>query len=780
MQMKLTHYIYICTSLAMLTSCHHDDIDRVYTVGEEDNAIRLEAGIVDGGATVKTRASWDNGTGDRHGKHLTLAEGIKMTLQVNGVWTNHKDAYGQNATAVTKETTATVGEDTSNSKHNPVSMAPQLYWDDYGTADPENKETGRTTGLTIYGVAINDATQSALAVSNWESLTWTLPSDQSTTANDWTKNDLIISNNVRVTPGGDGTLKFDEWKNGSSNNLLEFKHAMSKITVNLKANKGFPTSGSNLIGNTPNKFESNPTVELLTRNESGDELNYAVTKGSVNIQTGAVTASSEESDKEKVVMKQEHVHEAWPNDASEFQYTVQMTALVVPGTVLGATHNDGNATTLSTAQKKTIAKITADGNVYYVNAQNISVAMGSTFTTEPGKNYILNITVDKTEVHVEATIANWVDVVAAEATPKIEITSNYGTAGNNFNKDYSFYFSTNKDYIADDQDFYGTLATDATLYGEERKYVNSSSQFNTPLYWPNHSTKYFFRGVWPETTTISSETLSSSDATSVSDKKPSVSVFTAKDDNKLHQGIYVRNMKYVENTFPSDLMVAIPTFIAQDEDSRFNEPEDGIPATEGKISMNFTYRMAQVEVHLKSSGSGLADNIDFGSSDGANIAQVTISNGMTAGYVLLADGSVKYATGATSASYEMTPRLTDLTSVVVPTAEIYAGTMNWIDYPTLVRHDAVIPQSLGTDDLPLKFVIKTGSVSLTYDTYEIPIKDIPITSINEIPQSAGTKITEWEAGKHYIYTLRITKTKVTIEASMQNWIPVIAGGDFWL
>lgn len=730
----------------MLTACRHDDIDRVYTVGEEDNAICLEAGIVDGGATVKTRASWDNGTGDRHGKHLTLAEGIKMTLQVSGTWTGHKDASDNLLENISYTTTAEVGAETStDSKHNSISLSTPLYWDNYGTADPTNATTGRTAGLTIYGVAINDATQSAPTVSSWENLPCSVVNNQT---GGWSSRDLIISNNVKpTTDGGDGTLVFDNWKNGTGNNLLEFKHVMSKVTFILAAGKGFPNG----------KFEGEPTVQM----------HGFFTSGNVNIKDGITSSPSGNLDSES---KPTNIETYCENTTKTEQATVTRSALVFPGRTLSGSEH--------------IATVTADGNIYKITAANIYTAMtqasGPGATMKSGYNYILKIKVDKTEVHVEATIANWVDVVAAEATPKIEITSNYGTAGNNFNKDYSFYFSTNKDYIADDQDFYGTLATDATLYGEERKYVNSSSQFNTPLYWPNHSTKYFFRGVWPETTTISSETLSSSDATSVSNKKPSVSVFTAKDDNKLHQGIYVRNMKYVENTFPSDLMIAIPTFIAQDEDSRFNEPEDGIPATEGKISMNFTYRMAQVEVHLKSSGSGLADNIDFGSSDGANIAQVTISNGMTAGYVLLADGSVKYATGATSASYEMTPRSTDLTSVVVPTAATYAGTMNWIDYPTLVRHDAVIPQSLVTDDLPLKFVIITGSESLTYDTYEIPIKDIPITSINGIPQSAGTKITEWEAGKHYIYTLRITKTKVTIEASMQNWIPVIAGGDFWL
>ena len=129
----------------------------------------------------------------------------------------------------------------------------------------------------------------------------------------------------------------------------------------------------------------------------------------------------------------------------------------------------------------------------------------------------------------------------------------------------------------------------------------------------------------------------------------------------------------------------------------------------------------------------------------------------------------------------MTPKSSVLTSVSIPEATEYAQTGFWSSHPTLVRHDAIIPQSLGTDASPLKFVITTGSEDMTYDTYAIAIKDITLSSINEVAcTEANNKITEWEAGKHYTYTLKITKTKVSIEATIQDWIPVVAGGDFWL
>lgn len=772
--MKINNYKYIIgAALALLSSCG-DDIDPVYTVGEADNAIVLNAGAYEGGSKVMTRAVDDN-----HSKHLALANGIKMRLQVSGTWAGHKDTSDQDASNVVKETTATVGAETgSGTKHNSVTFsttstpAEMLYWDDFGTADPANKETGRTTGLTIYGVAVNDASiSSAPEVQNWESLEWTLDDNQSTTANDWTKKDLIISNNNQTGSGFDGPLKFDTWK--TSGGLLEYKHAMSKITINLKANKGFPTSGTNLVGNTTNKFESNPSVELLTRNSENEEIAYAVTKGTVNVKTGAVTASTVNDDQKKITMKLDHVHEAWATGATDFKYTVQMTALVVPGTVLGATHTDGNSTTPSTAEKKTIAKITVDDNVYYVNAQKISEAMGSVFTTEPGKNYILNINVDKTEVHVSATIADWMDVTAAEATPKINITTSYGADGTPFPKEsLSFYYSKAKDAPATDK--YG-ISTSTYYAADATGTVSGGNITLEPaIYWPTHNTKYFFRGVWPTTKT---------DGTT-----PSVTL------NDNHQGISVQNSKYEENTSPSDLMIGIPLkknadgSLQKDANGKYIHDENdgtGISATEGTITLNFTYRMAQVIVQLKSSGwddtkdpKVLKDNnVDFGSAGtgGANQAKVEIVNGYDQGYILLADGS---ASLTHKGDYVMTPLSTTLPSEVPDFADdtfSYATDANKF----LVRHDAVIPQSLGTTETDaLKFKITTGSLTdeSKQDIYYISIKDI----LAQENGGSTKSITAWEAGKKYTYTLNITKTEVKIKATITPWIDVVAGGDFWL
>lgn len=763
--MRFRSYTYLLATIAVLSACQKEE--PVYTVGEADNVISLSAGAYEGGSMVMTKA----GSEDNHEKHGLLTQGTQLRMQVIGTWTGKADGSAPHGTissnTVTQVTTATVGAETATaSKHNAVTFneTEKLYWDDYGTADPANKTSGRVAGLTIYAAAVDGVASAPVidgtAGKQWNALNWSLDADQNQT--DWVAKDLLVSNNIK-SGGSDGCYKFDEKASGK---ILEFKHAMSKITINLKANNGFPSSasaGQTLVGNTPNKFEANPEVYILSRNSSKEEIAYAMTNGNVNVTTGVATGTSES--KQIIKSKLDNVHPAWDQGSEEFKYTVQYTALVYPGTVIGASGDDAKA--------MTIAKIVADGNVYYIDAEKISLAINGVndYKTESGKNYILNINVNKTDVDIAATVAEWTDVTAAPADPKIDITTNYGdeaTSSNVFSQSFSLYVSKTKEYTPTEF-FYGEAKNADNLYAENRWFNTTGAIDNklylgndpAPFYWPNHNTYYYFRGVYPRTKTNSSES------------GPGVTDFVYADANP-HQGILVQNAKYNSSSFPSSLMIGIPSKKQADGTWTPDEGTQGISATEGKITLNFTYRMAQVEVRLVSSGydsdeNPLSDNIDFGEGS-AEQAVVSILNGYDQGYVLLKDGS---AIGTSYGTY-VQKAVSDAKPDSKPTAP--AGYTDSFYH----RHDAVIPQSLtGKDGNPLKFQIVTGPDG-NKDTYTIDIKDIIVSKIGNDVQPKNTKISEWEAGKHYVYTLKITKTKMKIEATIVDWIPVVAGGDFWL
>lgn len=505
--MRLKHYLYI-TTLVLLTACNNSD-ELTDGTPRANDAIQLSAGIVKGSHAVMTRAAGDT--------YQALTEGTAIALQVSGTWTGHTQEE------VVKTTTAEAELSTKTS--NGLSLTPVLYWDDYGMADPANATTGRTTGLTIYGAAVNGLT-TAPAISNYTALVWDVNADQTT---GWSEKDLLISNNVKA----DNTYKFDARDTGKQ---LEFRHALSKVTVSLKAGEGFADS----------KFVNDPTVTLL---------DWAHTNGTVNVTDGTVTLGNNTG----VTMYQAAT--------AATGYNVTKEALVMPGSAF--------------IKGADIIRINADDNIYYVSSEKIRAAINAADhdtddLTKAGKNYIIKVTVNKTDIQVSATVVDWTTVEATEEHPKILVNNAYGDKGKSFDKAFDFYRSTslNNGYSKD----------------AEMSYATATGWTMTPqLYWPDHLTHYQFRGVWPTT----------------------AKVVDGKDATMDMQVIKVNNVAYQEGTFPSDLLIARPE-IAEDAVCTNKEPghtttklfEGGICATEGNINLNFRYMMAQVEVNLITASSG--------------------------------------------------------------------------------------------------------------------------------------------------------------------------------
>ena len=301
--MRLKHYLYI-TTLVLLTACNNSD-ELTDGTPRANDAIQLSAGIVKGSHAVMTRAAGDT--------YQALTEGTAIALQVSGTWTGHTQEE------VVKTTTAEAELSTNTS--NGLSLTPVLYWDDYGMADPANATTGRTTGLTIYGAAVNGLT-TAPAISDYTALVWDVNADQTT---GWSEKDLLISNNVKA----DNTYKFDERDTGKQ---LEFRHALSKVTVSLKAGEGFADS----------KFVNDPSVTLL---------DWAHTNGTVNVTDGTVTLGNNTG----VTMYQAAT--------AATGYNVTKEALVMPGSAF--------------IKGADIIRINADDNIYYVSSEKIRATINA-------------------------------------------------------------------------------------------------------------------------------------------------------------------------------------------------------------------------------------------------------------------------------------------------------------------------------------------------------------------------------------------------------------------
>ena len=765
MMQKYSHTkIYtLLLSIALLAACSSSDaLTGGSTTDHPNGAIELSAGIVEGGSALVTRA----GAEDNHTTpgHLILTGGTQLALQVSGTWTGHTPS------SVVQTTTATVGSETSpGSKHNNLSCSPVLYWDDYGTADPDNT-AGRNEGLTIYGAAINGKT-TAPTVSDWTSLSWTLDADQSDANETPVDKDLLISNNVKDVNSDTndqmdhGRYLFDYRSQGK---LLEFRHALSKITVNLRANEGF----------TGNVFSSIPEVKLTSNDASTSLTEWPLTTGTVNITTGNITSQSGNA-----------VVTMFNSATTTAGWTKTYEALVMPGSEF-------------TSDNAIIARINADGNIYYVTAEKIRAAItaedlktGEKFLTLSGKNYVINVIVNKTDIDVTATVTDWVTVEAAEVAPIINITANFpNPIISRYRYDqFSFYRSLSDNGINDGYSF----GDDANLiqngfYKPESRITHTTLSlwgWDPQRYWSNHNQHYQFRLVWPRTTTDTKET---------DPNHPHVERKSYDDGSTYQQVIEIFNEPYealytesdngtdpvtivddaTHHPYPSNLMIARPEFMADDPSTTDvdesdpictnNEPghthkhlySEGICAREGEIVLTFRYVMSQVEVNLTTTST--ESSVDL------NGATVAITNVYSKGDVKLGDRGVIQTSNI--GNYTLDP-----VAVVVDdpaTEEIDENTVS-----KRKRHSAIVPQMLtfstarASTNVQFKITLGNG------DVYYADIQPIPV-------QEAGSSIpaapvTAWESGKHYVYTLNISKTQIKATATLANWTTVEASEEVW-
>ena len=367
----------------------------------------------------------------------------------------------------------------------------------------------------------------------------------------------------------------------------------------------------------------------------------------------------------------------------------------------------------------------ADGNEYLVTAKKMNEALATArhATFQQGTNYVFQITVNKTGVDVTATIKEWNEITAENEAPIINFDKCYGQDGAAFTETFSLYRSTDKmeGYTG------GSDHADITYDDELKRYVMTPQ-----LYWPDHKTHYFFRAIWPAATPIDG-------------------------GNR----ILVHNEAYTARQYPSDLRIGMPRKAdgTPDETCKNGHGVEGICATdapdgsthddEGKIHLNFRYAMSQVSVQLKTNEEDVSstNRVTFDKN-----TTVEILNGYTAGALMLGDGSSDFD-GNTPATYTMS---------------------NDNDAPKKYEYyrDAIVPQALTNDDGDLKFRITVGD-----DAYEtvLGIKDIPVT-IGGVQQ----KINAWEPGKKYVYTLTITKTGVTVTATIADWDTVTADTPIWM
>ena len=588
------------------------------------------------------------------------------------------------------------------------------YWDD---------AFGRAAKLSVFAVAVPNRTdidvESKLTAGSgtWftettenEKINWAVSTEQ--TAETLANEDLTYSNNIQEggldgvysydftnekypdysTNLADGQMQFRLRDNGDvtgpgkfDKGHLIFNHAMSRITVNLKKGDGFDGAESF-------KFATGTNVQVLGVPVSGN----------LDLSTGTWSGVANNTIAKMVLL----------TPAAGATYSLM--AQILPGYEISKTSNTN------------LLSFTIDNNTYYITQAQMYDALkeavtndGTKITMAEGKNYIFQITVNKTQIaNVTAQVEPWVDVTSAVWEPsnaRITLNSIYDSQSGVASTDFDLYRlldespTISDSYVGKNWD--GNYTDKASSLTD-----NGNGGWDTDWYFESNKSYYHFRTV---------------------DENTTVETTPAKDYFEITAGS-------VANTDPhwGAPMTQEPVYdIAKGYEDALSP---AIGATSDNINITDQHMMSKVIINLQTTTGD--DKVDFTGS------QVYITQIHTEGQVQMGNGLIT-PTGAPG-ECEMDGNA--------------AG--NRFTY-------AVVPQALvrgSNDEDYVGITIVTGDNNQYYIVKKLS-EIVATTVTNEKNQTQGAAIERWYPGHTYEYTFTLKKAAIDkITCTVQGWVNVVA------
>ena len=748
-------YFYaLCMATALGTvGCSDDEVP-----GELDNSMKtpIQFSMTDEGGSAITKAGFMTRAG------FTRNTAIVMKM---------KSVHSTNTSDVKYTVTNAVAEtEISDKKYSKVTFANstsginQRYWDD---------AHGRNSQLSIFAVAVpNQPTASSQLKLNGSSTAdpwFTEPAEDltinwkvtntGTTAESIDKEDLVYSNNIqkgstekgvvewdfrtatyKIYDGGDfsnlvaGTMKFQlkeaakpDGPGKFDTGHLNFKHALSRVTLNIKADEGF----------APADYADGKVKEV--------HLNNVPYKGTFNVQDGTWTVT--DADKGKVDL----VKEAAP----ETNYNLKYTGQIVPEYVIQKGNENVN-----------MLQFTINNNVYYVTDKMVDAALdiagnasllnkvSGNIVMKPGKNYVLNITVKKTKIEsITATLADWLPVTGSHEQNNAYLTfSNFVEKGNHCGEfdlyrieDNSLTPSTDGTYQA--KNWYSGYFEDkakATLTDK------GSNIWATNWFFESNIHFYHFRSV--------------------------------NKDIEIKEGTETPKKDYFEIQTGKDYHWGAPMTKNGGKDPKYDVDKGyadfisyAIGATESTIKLQEFHMMSKVDIVLTTTSG--ADKVSLYDEATKTGTTVKITKIFQAGKVEMGRGLVT-TTGVRSDYEVKTPDQTseDTYYKKQPVDGTTAAVSN-------VYTSLVIPQALVEADVYVGLEIQTPDKNMYYVVQKLSEIKAGVTTPADdgYNHTNGDKIQRWYPGHHYTYTLTLKKTGIDkITCSLADWKEITGSSDVTL
>lgn len=716
--MKQTFYP-LCLALGLIaTACSSDS--PTLPDNQPENALKtpitFSSGVAGGSvgrATVITS-----------GEDRGFTSATDLVMHIRSV--NSNDASEKRYTRTTA--TAQIGSGTQSSVT--FDANDYRYWDD---------AYGRAAQLSVFAVAVADKKFDATSLNGnslqeagnngWtttapnHTLEWTVSETQTETT--IAQEDLVYSNNNRT--GSEMKFKLDnnEVPNGPGKfdtGELKFDHALTRITVKLKAGKGFDGAAF--------AFTNSKNVELVNM----------PTKGTLDVENGTWTLSAEAADKKNI-----NTHKETTNDTG-ISHTLR--AQIFPNYSLSSSETATN-----------MMQFTIDENTYYVtqaiaykalfdNKTNngLDIEETGTYSLAQGKNYIFTITVNKAAISVTATVAKWADVEAEN------IEKN--------NAHLSFSFQTPSGGTPCDHfDLYrlgvtsANIETDNTFknynwqgnYTDDNKFTPSGSMtgesWDTGWYYESNKEFYHLRTV-DQDMVIKGKTDNTDDYFEI--KSGPV-------DDTFYSSSTTKNPNYNDYHWGAPMQSAPVYTIDKGYEANIYH---AVGATEMPIKITEMHTMSDIHVVLQTTNDQDAVKL-FDNDATTKYTTVTLMRYYNTGTVLMGNGKVEPTTTTAATDSEITAPSKDDSGAYYETANTKSKAYTY----------RVVPQALDYDtDQHIGLEILTPDGNKYF-----------INKLSEITESVNrTPIDRWYPGKKYTYTFTLKKTGIQMTCTVANWQNITA------
>lgn len=590
-------------------------------------------------------------------------------------------------------------------------------------------------------------TSNALTISNWE----VKPNQASLTVAQFNDQDLCYSNNVSNYTVGETTtdnrIKFlSDSKKFDRTKILNFYHALSKITFVIKSGAGFYSLENDFT------FSGSTNVTMKNMNLKQETFDIASGEFSGDITEGEVSG----------MYKSDHKQEG-----NVLSYTLD--ALVIPGTDMSSTDKD-----ISFSISDNLYELSKNDLLNQIPNEQKSSYLKENKYLKPGVHYIFTLTISKTEIkNITASVVDW-ETVNAEYTPtNARLTFSFENRGNVVTKTtgetFDIYRAANENGGRVEETNYFSYKWDSgfsktgELGSENNGLDYDGTKWKTNWFWPNNKTFYHLRtvGIKGGTSPVTLPTVSNEDEKDC---------FRISASETFSDVIWGAPFKKLYSPDPSANTALLTYSKTEGFDGKGAEAETqthqiyyAIGPTNQQIHIVMFHMMSKVIFKVQTvTGNGA---VSLGDGSDNNCTKLTLKNIHKTGKVLMGNGCVSATDQRSDYSLTNHPAPTD-------------SKITWRDF-------GAIPQNLNEANNEVVLVITTPDENI----YQVKLADI-WTELSKISTTnlanPYTKhatedkyqVDYWYPHYEYTYTFTLSKKGIdNIQVTILDWEKVEASDD---